>query len=303
MLGGLRTPGQYPVARKVMQRSLKAPVPGFTIIEVMIVLAVTGLLFVSAAAMISGKENQTAFDQSIRQIQSQIQQVVNEVSVGFYPNLGNIQCNGAGGTVALTKAAGTAQGANAGCVFIGKAMQFQVGNASPEQFNVYSIAGLQKGGAGASESSSLSEAKPKVIAPSSAETTLPDSSTTDTLQNGLTTARMYYNNGAGDKDIGIVVFANGLAQFSATNGALLSGAQEVSLLAIDDNNVKSKLGMDKTSGVDIINSKLSTLTPSATMGVYLCFASGGTDQSGLITIGSNGRQLAVNLAIKSGKVC
>jgi hypothetical protein len=94
-----------------------------------------------------------------------------------------------------------------------------------------------------------------------------------------------------------------LAQFSATNGALLSGAQEVSLLAIDDNNVKSKLGMDKTSGVDIINSKLSTLTPSATMGVYLCFASGGTDQSGLITIGSNGRQLAVNLAIKSGKVC
>jgi len=303
MLGGLRTPGQYPVARDAAQHSFKTPVPGFTIIEVMIVLAVTGLLFVSAAALISGKQNQTAFDQSIRQVQSQIQQVINEVTVGFYPNLGNIQCNGAGGTVALTKAAGTAQGANAGCVFLGKAIQFQVGSTDPEQFKVYSIAGLQKGGAGGIESGSLSDAKPKVIAPSSSEVNLPDSTATETLQNGLTTARMYYNSGSGDKKIGIVVFANSLAQFSTTNGALLSGSQEVNLLPIDDNEVKSKLGVDVTTGVDIINTKLFTLTPNTTMAVYLCFASGGTDQSGLITIGGNGRQLAVNLTIKSGKVC
>jgi prepilin-type N-terminal cleavage/methylation domain-containing protein len=303
MLGGLRTPGQYPVARKDAQHSLKAPVPGFTIIEVMIVLAVTGLLFVSAAALISGKQNQTAFDQSIRDVQSQIQQVINEVSVGFYPNLGNVQCNGAGGTVTLTKAAGTAQGANAGCVFLGKAMQFQVGAASPEEFKVYSIAALQKGGSSNAESSSLSEAKPKVIAPSTAEPNLPDSTVTGAIQSGLTTAKMYYNNGSGDKNIGVVVFANSLAQFSATNGALLSGAQQVSLIPIDDSNVKSKLGVDKVSGVDVINAKLFQAASSANMGVYLCFASGGTDQSGLITIGSNGRQLAVNLAIKNGKVC
>jgi prepilin-type N-terminal cleavage/methylation domain-containing protein len=303
MLGGLRTPGQYHVARHGAQRSLRAPVPGFTVIEVMIVLAVTGLLFVSAAALISGKQNQTAFDQSIRQIQSQIQQVINEVSVGYFPNLGNVQCNGAGGTVTLVKAVGTAQGANAGCVFIGKAMQFQVGSSSPEVFNVYSIAGLQRGGAGGKESSSLSEAKPKVIAPSSAEPTLPDSTASDTLQDGLTTAKMYYNNGAGDKNIGVVVFANSLAQFDPTNGSLLSGAQQVNLIPIDDNEIKSKLGQDETVGVDIINSKLSTAATSSNIGVYLCFASGGTDQSGLITIGSNGRQLAVNLAIKNGGVC
>ena len=101
MLGGLRTPGQYPVARPVAQRSLKTPLPGFTVIEVMIVLAVTGLLFISSVALISGKQNQTAFDQSIRQIQSQIQQIINEVSIGFYPNLGDVQCNGSGGNVVL----------------------------------------------------------------------------------------------------------------------------------------------------------------------------------------------------------
>lgn len=303
MLGGLQTPGQYRVARTRAQLPFKAPVPGFTVIEVMIVLAVTGLLFVSAAALISGKQNQTAFSQSIRQIQSQIQQVINEVSVGYYPNLGNVQCNGAGGTVALTNASGTGQGANAGCIFLGKAMQFQIDTSSPEVFNVYSIAGLQKGGVGGKESSSLSEAKPKVIAPSSAETTLPDSTVSDTLQNGLTTVKMYYNNGAGDKNIGVVVFASSLAQFDSTSGSLLSGSQQVSLIPIDDGEVNSKLGQSKTAGVDIINSKLSTASTSSNIGVYLCFASDGTDQSGLITIGGNGRQLAVNLAIKNGKVC
>ncbi len=278
--------------------------PGFTVIEVMIVLAVTGLLFISSVALISGKQNQTAFDQAIREIQSQIQQTVNEVSIGFYPNLGNVQCNGTGGTVTLTNATGTGQGANAGCIFLGKALQFQVGTTDPEAFNVYSIAALQKGGAGGTESSTLSEAKPKVIAPSpTAGVTLPDSTTSATLQDGLTTYKMWYNNGAGNKDIGIVGFVSSLAKYDASTGAIVSGSQQVDVAPIDDGNVKSKLGQDKNSAVDILNSKLPTATTNPSGGVFICFVSGGTNQSGLITIGSNGRQLSVNLTIKSNKTC
>jgi type II secretory pathway pseudopilin PulG len=277
--------------------------PGFTVIEVMIVLAVTGLLFVTGVTLISGKQSQTAFDQSIRQVQSQIQQVINDVSVGYYPNAGNIQCSGSGGTVTLTKAGGVAQGANAGCVFMGKALQFQVGSSDPEKFNVYSLAGLQKGGPGGTESTSLAQAKPKVIAPTpTAGINLPDSTDSDNLQNGLTTARMWYNNGA-DKDIGVVAFTNSLASYDATTGAILSGSQQVDVVPIDDGNVKSKIGSSSDNGIDITNSTIASAITNPSGGVFICFASAGTNQSGLITIGSNGRQLSVNLDIKNGKVC
>jgi prepilin-type N-terminal cleavage/methylation domain-containing protein len=286
-----------------VRRPFKVALSGFTVIEVMIVLAVTGLLFATSIVLISGKQNQTAFDQSIRQIQSQIQQVINEVSIGYYANLGDVQCSGGGSAVTLTKAAGTPQGSNSGCIFLGKALQFQVDTKDPEEFNVYSIAALQKGGPGGVDSSTLAEARPKVIAPSSAETGLPDSTTVDTLQNGLTTVKMWYNGGVGNRDIGVVAFTSSLAKFNSTTGAIMSGSQQVRVVPIDDNNVKSKLGQSKTSAVDVINSNLPTGTLDPSAGVFICFASGGTDQSGLITIGNNGRQLSVKLDIKSGKNC
>src|SRR4051794_22929500 len=113
MMGGLQTPGQYTAAFHRLRRIRRAMQPGFTIVEVMIVLAVSGLLLGGAIVVIGGKQNQTAFNQSVRQVQAQIQQRINEVATGFYDNEGNIRCNGAGGIVTLTAGGGTEQGANA----------------------------------------------------------------------------------------------------------------------------------------------------------------------------------------------
>lgn len=117
---------------------------GFTIIEVMIVLAVTGALFVSAALLIAGRQQQTQFDQSIREVQSQIQQVINEIGHGFYPNSGDFSCEaGSSGPPTFTGAA-AGQGTNEGCIFLGKAIQFGVADTDPEIFDVMTIAGRQK---------------------------------------------------------------------------------------------------------------------------------------------------------------
>jgi prepilin-type N-terminal cleavage/methylation domain-containing protein len=300
MLGGLQTPGQYDGTRteRVHDSLMRLKHPGFTVMEVMIVLAVTGLLFASAVVLISGRQNRTAFDQSIRQIHSQIQQVINEVSIGHYPNLGNVRCNGAGSTVNIMNVAGTQQGANSGCIFMGKALQFDVNAPDPERFNIYSIAGLQKGGIGGRETQSLTEAKPKVIAPSSAESGLPDSTVEENMQNGLSAVKMWYNNGGGNRDIGIVAFTTSFAQYSSS-GTILSGSQQVDAVPIDDGNNLSRLDRTKTNGVDVINSRLLSATPNPSNGVFICFKSGGTDQWGLITIGNQGRQLSVNLEIRS----
>ncbi|HUC89834.1 MAG TPA: hypothetical protein VMR45_03455 [Patescibacteria group bacterium] len=303
MLSGLHTSGHDQAARRVKRPFKAAPYTfGFTVIEVMIVLAVTGLLFVVSAALISGRQNKAEFDQSIHQIQAQIQQTINEVATGYYPNTGNLKCQASGGVVSISSGSGTGQGANAGCIFLGKAMQFKVGSTDPEQYNTFTIAGLQKGGAGGTESSSLSEAKPKVVAPSSSETNLPDSTVTDTMQGGLTTYKMWYNNGAGDKQIGIVAFTLSLANYG-TNGAITSGSQEVDVVPIDDGNIDSALGVGKVAAVDGVNSKLQSSPVNPSNGVFVCFVSGTTDQSGLVTIGNNNRQLSVSLDIKSNKTC
>ncbi len=303
MLVGLHHSDHYLKTRRVKRSVRRGPHRfGFTIVEVMIVLAVTGILFISAAALISGKQNQTEFDQAIRQVQSQIQQVINEVATGYYPNMGNIKCNGGGGSVVLSAGSGTGQGANAGCIFLGKALQFQVASTDPEQFNVFSIAGLQQGGSGGTESTNLTEAKPKVIAPSSTEAGLPDATVNDRLQNRLTTYRMWYNNGAGDKPIGVLAFTLSLASYGAS-GAITSGAQQVQVVPVDDNNNNSALGKSKTEAVDAINSSLTSSPVNPSNGVFVCFASGTTNQSGLITIGNNNRQLSVRLTIKSNTTC
>jgi hypothetical protein len=224
----------------------------------MVVLAVTGALFLSAAILIAGKQNQTGFDQAIRQVQSQIQQNMNDVSTGFFPNNGDFTCT-AGGAGPIFSAGAAGQGTNSGCIFLGKAMQFQVSGTTPEAFAVYTIAGLQQGGAGNKESGNLTEAKPMLVAQSTTHgaANYPDNSKTDILQNGLTTARMWYNNGAADVPIGAVAFVSctsvvtnvcQLAQYGGA-GNVTSGTTQVHVIPI----AGSALGQTQAATVEQMN--------------------------------------------------
>lgn len=267
----------------------------FTIIEVLIVLAVTGALFVSAAIMIAGRRQQTEFNQAIRQVQSQIQQVINDVATGYYPDRGNFQCTAGPSGPVLT--AGTAeQGTNSGCIFMGKAMQFDIAGTSPEQFATYTIAGLQKNSAG-KEVVNRVEAQPKVIAPASTPSTVPDTSTNNQLLGGLTTHRMWYNNGAADVDVGSVAFMTSLATYSGSS--ISSSAQRLHVIPVDG----TVLNATKVDAAAAINANVATAPRDVSGGVHICFVSGGTEQSGLISIGGAARQLSVTLTIKSNTTC
>jgi len=271
----------------------------FTIIEVLIVLAVTGLLFVSAAVLIAGRRQQTEFNQAIRQVQSQIQQVINDVATGYFPNTNSFQCAAGPSGPVLTSGSGTEQGANSGCIFVGKAMQFAVVSTSPQQFNTFTIAGLQKTSSGA-EVSTLAQAQPKAISPNTTQPNIPDITVTDQLLGGLTVVDMWYDNGAGRRPIGVMAFVNSLASPGST---IVSGTQQLGVVPVDDNNVNSARDRSKEQAATAINTSLATSPLNPTGGVYICFKSGGTNQSGLITIGDTGRQLSVTLNIKSNLDC
>lgn len=297
MRGGQRITGRCVRLWLRARQALLDPRPGgFTILEVLIVLAVTSVLFVSAAILIAGRQNRTAFEQAVRNIQSQIQAVIDEVVVGHYPNTGNLRCV-AGSNGPIITAGTSGQGTNGDCIFMGRVIQFGVADTDPEQFKTYTIAGLRIGANG-DEVRVKSDAFPTLVAPSLTQPAVPDGTITGILEYGLTTRFVEAGNPA--VQVGGISIWQSLAVSSGTaDSALASGTQATHIGAITG----TTLGMTQGQFVAAANASLGTVPLDNADGIRLCFVSGGTDQSGLITIGGNQRRLDVTLDIKSNRTC
>ena len=270
---------------------------GFTIVETMVVLAVTGALFLAAVVLVAGQQNKVAFQQAINDEQSVIQQTISEVSTGYYNNTGGFACDGTSGTVKLTNGS-AGQGSNTGCILLGKAIEFGVQGTDPQQYAVFPIAGLQDNGG------KLDQSDPQAVAPGVVHNTgLAGAITTGSLHNGLKAVSMQYNNGGGWQNIGAVAFLTGLGSYDSSTSELLSGAQQVSLVPVVGSDPSGNLQTGSKATADAIYNNLASSPVNPSGGVQICFASGGTNKSGLITIGSNGRALSVTLQIKDGKKC
>ncbi len=272
---------------------------GFTIVETMVVLAVTGALFVVVAASLSGRQSAAEFIHAIQSAQSQVQQVVNQVSAGFYPNQGNFTCARNGNAVALA-AGSKAQGTNQDCIFLGKVLQFGVQGTSgsdPEQYRVYTIAGLRCPTCTVGAASPFQNVSPTVVGVGGDYTSYSD---VGALEYGLYT-RWIHIGGTSVGAVGFLMEPGSLS--TATN--YNSGAQQVDIVPI----FGSTLNQDALSLAARTDSTLndttlvnySSINPQG--GVQICLVSGGTNQSGLITIGGSGRQLLVNLSIMSNTQC
>ncbi len=117
---------------------------GYTIIEVMIVLAVSGMMFVVAVNFINGKQAKTAFSQGSNELGSRIQKVADDVANGHYSDV-PLDCNATGGQAEAVYANGSQQGTNSNCVFLGKLLHFYIkdGTTLPENYEVISLADLR----------------------------------------------------------------------------------------------------------------------------------------------------------------
>lgn len=267
----------------------KAPSQGgFTIVETLIVLAVSSVLFLSAVLLVAGQQRKVEFNQAIQEIASAIEQTITETGAGYYPNAGNVRCTVLGGGISISSATGTAQGSNTGCIFLGKVLQFGVGGTNPQQYVVHVAAGRQD------NDGTLASAAPKAV-------NVDGTRTVHELRNGIEAVSMKYISGGIATNIGAVAFLNGLGQYG--DSQLLSGSQQMSLVP-----VRSSGTVPNTDVATVVNAidtqlKLADGIINPDGGVEICFKSGGTDQSGLVTIGSNGRTLAVTLSIKSTADC
>ncbi len=107
---------------------------GYTITEVLIVLAISSAMFLVANSFLSGRVAETSFRTGVNEMASRLEDLINQVSSGQYSDLPK-------GTCTISPADGKpylgigsiAQGSNNPCIFIGKTITF--GNNS----KVYSI--------------------------------------------------------------------------------------------------------------------------------------------------------------------
>lgn len=120
---------------------------GYTIIESLLVLAVTGALFIIAATFVNGRQQKVQYVQAVQDFNNKLEDILNDVSVGYFPETA-VKCTESGSTPNFSTS-GSVQGQNKDCVFLGKSVQVGVDcDASDHKtctkVDFYTIAGLAK---------------------------------------------------------------------------------------------------------------------------------------------------------------
>lgn len=276
---------------------------GYTIVEVMIFLAVSSIIAITALLMFERSQRETEFVQAMRDIDSKIRDVINDVETGVYNYPANFECTASASgadhpTITDPGATVDNQGSNQGCLFIGRVFQFGT-DTDKSALDIYTVAGRQYTGAvyTSDEVTSLFEAKPTPIAPRSGSPGVPSATESSRLGYGIVPTSITYGSSfASDMAIGAFgVFTN----FAV--GVTESGSQQTDLWVV----VPSSRDVTRLEAADqIYNMQTGSFfgyrNPSD--GIKLCFANGDGDRFGRIDIGTQdqGDRLTTSLVIGRG---
>jgi len=281
-----------------MKQGGKRTAAGFTIVETLIVLAVTGMLFVSAVALINGRQNRTQFTTAINNLQQQLQLIINETTSGYYRNNADFSCTK--GLPPAINNVGNSQGTNSGCTFLGTVIYFGPGQKNVAagqpltQFTIYPIAGNRVDSSGHTVAD-IPSAWPVALAPgNTTNTNTPDNSTVYTMEGGLSYVGQPSLPLNQPMAIGIISSLGGDADPSTT------GSQQFRLYGFGNSwaGVGSPQDVvDKINTATTAGSSMFKVWPS---NLRVCIVSGGTTQSGLITVSQS---LRVTLDIKGNTTC
>jgi len=261
-------------------------IKGFTIIETMIFLAISGVMFLMAASFINGKEAQAEFEQGMNQTNAKITSIIDNVSDGNYPFPVNehISCSLSGNVPHFSLSATTS--IDPGCDLIGEYLAPE-NNGNSSQYSLYTVAGCEYNSDSVGDCSSsinlppatLADEHPTVVKLMSGSNMWPD---------GLEINNMFADINGTSSPIGGVGFFSSLA--NNNDGVLSSGSTYVMRVLLTGSSLKHD---SSTTVINDINSiGTSTLGPSGNFMdsgyVVMCFQ------------GSNGDIGSINISIPYG---
>lgn len=272
---------------------------GYTIIETMIFLVITGALLASALYFLTGQQTRTQFNQGLREMDAQIRGTLNEVESGYFDDRGGFTCTaGPGATLTIASGGSAAQGTNQDCVFMGKVIQFGPSNGGGcsgdnenecKDYAVHTVVGKRTVTGGVSPAT-LNDAVLTPIFTSSRSANSPDISEYRSLPGGLRINRMYEIQANGTVNpIGSVGF---LYKLNASAGSSSNGVTMVGVSS-------STLGDNKDETFDTIRGL--TEANRTVKQVVICFDHGGTisenNRVGAIVIGGKGQELTTEVIV------
>lgn len=275
-----------------------SPTAGFTIVETLIVLAVTSTLILSAMAAMSGRQARTEFQVGREAIVRDLQSLISKIESGRYEATNTFSCYkenvdwmGAYPRFNEPPVAGSqGQGTNEGCVFLGNALIFGRDSAS---YRTYVIAGAASEYGSPYAVNTIARSHPASPATSRSDKKFP---------NGFTYAGARYVNQDGSYTTALT--ATGLTavrlmvdlQGNDYTSGKLAGSQRV---VVHDSMQGSSL-FNVLSDVWTIRDATPVEQPKKAF--ELCLASSGLDQSIVVTIGTGGSN-KVSSTVMSGRTC
>jgi hypothetical protein len=267
------------------QRSFS--IGGYTVVETLIFLAVSSFIFISAVVLINGRQARAEFQSGVRNFESQLLDMANDVATGYYRSTGTTKkCDASGyftgGDVPL--------GMNENCIFIGTVIKLGSGGAAGnEEFVQLTMAGLRK--QGDDNVASLSQAQPKVLDSGSGFESKP-------IGAGMRVACVGVGSDTctpGDMQNASIGF------FTTFEGSTLSGdgggAVQADLISYPTTLISESANSAATK-INATNYASPTLNPRVT----ICLL-GGSNQYALMHLGGSSSGLAVTSEIKEGASC
>lgn len=276
---------------------------GFTVVESLIVLAISGALFVSTVAVVSGQQAKAQFRSAMTDITSKMQSTINEAASGYYPPSAPFKCNGSGGGGNMTITSGNPnpQGGNEECMYLGRAMMFGIPDTDPQEYIVHTVVGLRQDpdSATGKEALTFEQARAEPVANQHGGINV-DLSETKILQYGL---KIKWMRGPLDSQplAGVAFVMNPSQASYGTGSELQSGATTVSIIPIESNN-SDEDGITRDRGIDQITDTLQNGAPYMES-ARICFENGATGQSALMTIGGAGGGSTVDYQIYANTNC
>jgi len=273
---------------------------GYTIVEVMIVLAISGVMFLIAAEFINGKAAKASFTQGVNEMASIIQKSLDDVTNGEYSDA-PLGCTftfnlstGTWKTTVNSQVSGATQGTNSDCVYLGKLIEFYPN--TDNTYAVLSVAGGREANGQAVEqidgsSGTELQADPAIVTPILIQK-IPQGLQVNSMT--ATTTQLF---GGSPQKSNTFGFLQSLGNFDSSTGNLLSGAQTTDLYAAYGNiSFPPTTPVDGNTTFDYSGNRGPELDPSDQ--VDICISNGGISSGSEyadIVVGDTNGSISVNI--------
>lgn len=162
---------------------MKRPSAGYTILESLIFLAVSGVLFALIVPTFIGRQDNVRFSESVRDLDNKIQDVINDVSTGYFPS-SDIKCYVDNtNNIKIEANGGTQQGTRKDCVFLGKVIAANGSSANRDLIDTLTVVGKRQ--VNGHNSQTIAEATPTAVAPDTNDAAIPNLTETYQTKWGL----------------------------------------------------------------------------------------------------------------------